>query len=234
MYNIIADLHTHTLASTHAYSTVQEMAVSAHEKGLLALALTDHARTMPGAPGPWFFTAMRELPLLYKGVLLLAGMEANVLDFSGALDIIDEERRRVELWMNVAHDPDVHVIGHSGSPEYRYDYETVIPEFGRCHKLVEINSHSFEARPANIPNCREIALCCKKHGVPIIVSSDAHFETSVKDHAAALEMLAEIEFPEELILNADKGRLLDYLRRHTNILRNRKNADAILRSMENA
>lgn len=258
MYNIIADLHTHTLASTHAYSTVQEMAVSAHEKGLFALALTDHARTMPGAPGPWFFTAMRELPLLYKGVLLLAGMEANVLDFSGALDIIDEERRRVDwvvasihniglkglknptvekctkLWMNVAHDPDVHVIGHSGSPEYRYDYETVIPEFGRCHKLVEINSHSFEARPANIPNCREIALCCKKHGVPIIVSSDAHFETSVKDHAAALEMLAEIEFPEELILNADKGRLLDYLRRHTNILRNRKNADAILRSMENA
>ena len=70
MYNIIADLHTHTLASTHAYSTVQEMAVSAHEKGLLALALTDHARTMPGAPGPWFFTAMRELPLLYKGVPL--------------------------------------------------------------------------------------------------------------------------------------------------------------------
>ena len=70
--------------------------------------------------------------------------------------------------------------------------------------------------------------------MPIIVSSDAHFETSVKDHAAALEMLAEIEFPEELILNADKGRLLDYLRRHTNIPRNRKNADAILRSMENA
>ena len=109
MYNIIADLHTHTLASTHAYSTVQEMAVSAHEKGLFALALTDHARTMPGAPGPWFFTAMRELPLLYKGVLLLAGMEANVLDFSGALDIIDEERRRVD-WVVAS----IHNIGLKG------------------------------------------------------------------------------------------------------------------------
>ena len=83
MYNIIADLHTHTLASTHAYSTVQEMAVSAHEKGLFALALTDHARTMPGAPGPWFFTAMRELPLLYKGVLLLAADRFAPADWDG-------------------------------------------------------------------------------------------------------------------------------------------------------
>ena len=118
-------------------------------------------------------------------------MKKNVLDFSGALDIIDEERRRMDwvvasihniglkglenptaekctqLWLNIAHDPVVNVIGHSGSPEYRYDYDTVIPEFGRCHKLVEINAHSFEARPANIPCCREIALCCKKYGVPI-------------------------------------------------------------------
>lgn len=258
MYNIIADLHTHTIASTHAYSTIQEMADSAREKGLCALAVTDHARTMPGAPGPWFFTSLRELPLLYRGVLLIAGMEANVLDLKGTLDINDDERNKLdwvvasihnlgleglknptvekctELWMNIAHDPNVHVIGHSGSPEFKYDYETVIPEFGRCHKLVEINSHSFEVRPPYVPNCREIALCCKKHGVPIIVSSDAHFETGVKDHAAALRMLAEIDFPEELIVNADKARLIAHLRQHTNILRNRKNADEILRSMENA
>ena len=53
MYNIIADLHTHSLASTHAYSTIREMVDSAAEKGLKAIAITDHARTMPGAPGPW-------------------------------------------------------------------------------------------------------------------------------------------------------------------------------------
>lgn len=258
MLHTIADLHTHTLASTHAYSTAREMAESAREKGLCVIALTDHARTMPGSPGPWFFSALREMPALYRGVVLLAGMETNIIDLDGTLDIDDRERETLDwvvasihdlglpglqnptvekctaLYMNVAHDPAVNVIGHSGSPKFRYDYETVIPEFGRCGKLVEINSHSFDVRQSSIPNCREIALCCKKHGVPVLVSSDAHNETQVHDHRAALEMLEEIDFPEELIVNASRERLFDYIRSHTNFLKNRRDGEAALRSMENA
>ena len=52
---LIADLHTHTIASTHAYATVTEMACEASKLGLFAIAITDHARTMPGAPGPYYF-----------------------------------------------------------------------------------------------------------------------------------------------------------------------------------
>ena len=81
------------------------------------------------------------------------------------------------LWSQVAKNPRVNVIGHSGDPLFAYDYEKVIPLFGENHKLVEINNHSFEARKENIANCKKIALCCKRHGVPIVVDSDAHFET---------------------------------------------------------
>lgn len=259
MYNIIADLHTHSLASNHAYSTVLEMTNSAKEKGLKAIAITDHTRAMPGSVFPWHFTSLRDMPLLYHDVLFLAGMEANVSDFEGGLDVTPLECSKMDwivasiheglrleglkdptvekctqLWLNIAKNPDVCVIGHSGSAEYKYDYETVIPEFGRQHKLVEINSHSFEVRKGNIPNCREIALCCKKHGVPIIVSSDAHNESEVKNHVDALQMLEEIDFPEELIVNADLDRLLDYLCKYTKVLSNRKNAEDIIRSFRNA
>ena len=40
---ILLDTHTHTLASTHAYSTVLEMAKYASEAGMEAIAITDHA-----------------------------------------------------------------------------------------------------------------------------------------------------------------------------------------------
>lgn len=52
---VIADTHTHTIASTHAYSTVQEMVKAASEKGLYAIALTDHAYAMPGLAGEMVF-----------------------------------------------------------------------------------------------------------------------------------------------------------------------------------
>ena len=50
---LIADTHTHTTASTHAYSTLQEMVHAAAEKGLFAIGITDHGYSMPGGPGAW-------------------------------------------------------------------------------------------------------------------------------------------------------------------------------------
>lgn len=47
---VVADLHCHTVASTHAYSTVTELARAAAEQRLLAIACTDHGPGAPDAP----------------------------------------------------------------------------------------------------------------------------------------------------------------------------------------
>ena len=39
---LIADTHSHTLASGHAYSTIREMVRAAFEKGMEAFAITEH------------------------------------------------------------------------------------------------------------------------------------------------------------------------------------------------
>ena len=251
-YKIIGDMHTHSNASTHAYSTITELVKAAGEKGLEFLAVTDHSHTTFGRFCSEYFSCLHELPIDYRGVKLIVGVEANINNFKGELDIelcpepqamefnklnwviasVHEQpgsyfpeptvEKSTEMWLSIANNPRVNVIGHSGSPKFRYDLDAVIPEFGRNHKLVEINAHSFDSRESYIPNCRNIALACKKYGVPVIVNSDAHFEVNVGNHEKALKMLEEIDFPEELIINADRERLWNYIKEHTNTLATRK------------
>ena len=237
---IIADTHTHTIASTHAYSTLQEMVHAAAQKGLHAIAITDHGPAMPGAPqkGQWYFYNLHVVPDYLEGVRVLKGEETNVIDYEGNTDMeqvnletlewvvasmhqpcMPERAPTVEevtnAWLNIAHTPYVNVIGHSGSERYRYDYERVIPEFGRNGKLVELNDSSFYNRVRSIHNCKTIMELCKKHRVPIIVNSDAHFSMKVGSLDHSLELLKEIDFPEELVVNSSVERFNRYLEDHS-------------------
>ena len=47
-YETVMDLHTHTIASGHAYNTLREMAKAAADRGLEILGITEHAPMMPG------------------------------------------------------------------------------------------------------------------------------------------------------------------------------------------
>lgn len=84
----ISDLHTHTLASTHAYSTISENAFQAKERGILYLAMTDHGPAMEDAPHRWHFANLKAIPEFLCGVKILKGVEANILP-GGRLDLED-------------------------------------------------------------------------------------------------------------------------------------------------
>ena len=238
--NIIADTHMHTTASTHAYSTLQEMVHAAADKGLYAAAITDHGIDMPGAPGQWYFHNMKVVPHIFEGVLVLRGEEANVIDYDGNTDLEQEdlddldwviasihgicmpkEKPTVEAvtnaWLQVAKNPKINVIGHSGSAEFQYDYETVLKEFGRQGKLVELNESTFINRQKSVTNCVKIMQLCKKRSIPIIVNTDSHFSTLVGCFENSLKLLKELDFPEELVVNSDVVRFQTYLKQYTHV-----------------
>ncbi len=81
------DLHTHTLASGHAYSTLMENIEAASERGLAAMGFSEHAPTMSGAPDPMYFMNFKIIPDTIMGVRIYRGIEANILDFNGAVDV---------------------------------------------------------------------------------------------------------------------------------------------------
>lgn len=221
-YTVKTDLHTHTIASDHAYSTIEENIRYASEIGMEAIAITDHAIAMDDAPMRWHFSSLRSLPKYVDGVRLLSGSEVNIIDINGAVDLEPNELRSLDIvvasiheccyadcgkddhtsaYLGVLENPGVDILGHSGNPRCRYDIEKVVTRAKELHKLIEINAHSFDCRSDSIPICHEIALACKKIGCGICVDSDAHFSRCIGQFDKAFEMLAELDFPEELIMN---------------------------------
>jgi putative hydrolase len=238
-YEIAADLHCHTVASAHAYSTVAELAAAAHAKGLKAIAVTDHGPALQDGAPLVHFTNLRILPHEINGVRVLQGAEANVVDFAGNLDLNQVCFDRLEwiiasfhedviapgtaeqhthAYEKLAENPYIDVIGHSGTECFPYDYERLIPIFGEKKKLVEINNHTFLVRSDSQKNCRRIALLCKQYGVPVVVSTDAHFAGEVGEVSQAMQMLHEIDFPSELIVNRNMDALLRRLSERKNAL----------------
>lgn len=236
--DFIADLHTHTLVSNHAYNTVTEMVTQAKKLGLYAMAVTDHGVAMPDAPHLWYFYNIHSLPDIVDGVWLLKGTEANVMDVDGTLDFSDDLLKRFDLdwiivsihsdtlapkldfdsatklWFNVAENPYVDMIGHSESRFHEYDYDAVTKVFAKNNKVVEMNGNSANCRPGNEENMRRLALACKKNGTKIAVNSDAHSIYSLADVDTVTPMLKEIKFPRELIVNATKENLIAELKLH--------------------
>ena len=47
MKKVLLDAHTHTVASGHAYSSLQEMAKAAADMGLEVLGITEHGPSVP-------------------------------------------------------------------------------------------------------------------------------------------------------------------------------------------
>lgn len=65
------DLHMHTVASTHAYSTLHDYIAEAKLKNIKLFAITDHGPDMADAPHYWHFMNMRVWPRLVDGVGIL-------------------------------------------------------------------------------------------------------------------------------------------------------------------
>ena len=91
------DVHTHPIASGHAFSTLQEMAQAAADKGLKVLGITEHSPGVPGTCHPIYFRNLHVVPRRMYGVELLLGAEINILDGKGNLDLDEDYMKMLDI-----------------------------------------------------------------------------------------------------------------------------------------
>ena len=232
---LIADLHMHTLFSSHAFNTVTEMIGQAQKIGLKAIAITDHGPLMPDSGHEWHFMNKGQLPKKLDDLIIMYGAEVNVVNVNGDLDIGDYYLKDLDwvvasihkeiipklsyedatqLWLNIAKNPYVDMIGHCEQVQHFFDYEKVVQEFAKNNKVVELNVNSAVCRPSGQQNMIELAKVCKKYRCKVAVNSDAHSIYKIGTTGNVLDMLESIDFPEDLVVNANYENLIKELKIH--------------------
>lgn len=232
---ILLDVHTHTLASGHAYSSLQEMVQAATEKNLQILGITEHGPAIEGTCPLLYFRNNHVVPRQFGSLRLLMGCEMNILDTNGTLDMPTDYMRYLDVriagihaqcWrggtreentqamLNVVRNPYVHIISHPGDGSAELLFEPIVLAAKECHTLLEINNHTLSpARNKTMarPNNLEILRLCKRYEVPIILGSDAHISYQIADYSRLWPLLQETEFPEQLVMNHQPERFCEYL-----------------------
>ena len=169
----LADLHTHSVASGHAFSTISELAAAAEARGLELIAVCDHGPGLPGAPHEWYFGNLKAVPSRLGDVWVLKGVEANLMapdhprnvhgtgidldDYRlSVLDIVAiglhpecgwdgaSERDITDSLVAATANPLVDMVTHAGNHEYPVDVEAVVAAAVRHGVIVEINNASYD------------------------------------------------------------------------------------------
>jgi len=230
---ILVDLHTHTVASGHAYSTISENAAAAARRGIELLGMTDHGPSMPGAPHLYHFSNLAVLPSELSGVRILRGVEANITNDEGELDIPIGLLAKLDLvlvglhpicypggksplattaYLKAMENPYIDIMVHPGRPDFDLDLEQVASVSTRLGIAVEINNSSLAPeKKGSWDNCRRFAHYAKSYGGWVSLGSDAHFWDRVGEFRYALELVREAGIPESQILNTSSSKVHAYL-----------------------
>ena len=229
------DVHTHTIASGHAYGTITEMAKAASEKGLKILGITEHTTGIPGTCDEFYFGNMGVVPRNMFGIELMLGAEINILDYKGTLGLNERYFRHLDVRIagihnmcyeygtmaentqaiiNTIKNPVIDIISHPDDGNCPLDYDEVVRAAKEYHVLLEINNNSLRSssRKNTFENSVKILELCRKLNIPVLVSSDAHYMTDIANFGNVEKVLDSVEFPEELVINSSADKFRDFIR----------------------
>lgn len=233
-YDIKLDLHVHSISSGHAYSTIEECARWAAEKGLEGFAVTDHGPAIPGSGNVYHFWNLKVLPRRWHGVWVLRSAEVNIMDTEGRLDLPDRVLQSLDLVHAGLHPytgyegesveentaatlaalshPLVDIIAHPDNPNFPVDMEKVVEAAVREGKALEVNNSSFVyTRIGSEENCLEMARMLRDRDGLVAVGSDAHVATFAGEFSRAVEILREADIAIQSVINYSIERLAGFL-----------------------
>lgn len=227
----LVDLHTHTVASDHAYSTVNDYVMQADKSGIAMFAVTDHGPDLEDAPHKWHFGNLHVIPHVVDNIAILRGIEANIRA-DGTLDLDDvylnrldivlagfhpnidklDEAEYTRLMVKVIESGKVDIVSHIGNPRYPVDYKTILECAKANNVAIELNSSSgINTRKGSHDNCVKVAKLAKEIGNTISLGSDAHVCYFLGNFKETDKVIEESGLGYDHIINTSPMKVLDFL-----------------------
>ncbi|MBO4400500.1 MAG: PHP domain-containing protein [Selenomonadaceae bacterium] len=241
---ILADMHTHTIFSLHAHSTVLENIQAAKSRGLKFLAVTDHfyqdgsslnqknevtrirhlEETVNLGGEPYVFAGAefnigQEIHKRHQLELLRwrpIGLHAWFIDrknltLEHLLELFDEATGWHNAFVHIERELDKldnHRHGKALDSEVKNFFAEMVALAKAKNIWLEVNESSIRRNSGGDGDrLRYWIKLARDNGNKIYLGSDAHFAGRVGDFKFSLELLNEVDYPKNLILNCDYDQL---------------------------
>lgn len=234
-----ADFHIHSVHSGHGYGTIYDILKNAASKRMRLIAITDHGPLMEGSAPEVHFKMGIRAPKEYRGVKLLWGCEANIIDKNGTIDLSEKTIEKLDILLVGLHMGTpykdlgkmgntealircfnrypVHIFSHPGTIYFDYDLERVFQE--ACNKdiLLEINLSSLVRlsqghQRESLGLYQKMVEIARKNKKKIIVNSDAHFLDEIGNDTILKDYMGKLKLDKSCIINNYPEELIRFVK----------------------
>jgi putative hydrolase len=217
---IPVDFHVHSIFSLCGLHTVLELLARARELGMQGFAVTDHGPVIGGRLTSVFFERFVSPD---PDVKILKGIECNLLDRNGAIDLPVEYLRFLDIVLCGIHpkfeqglepaqytefmiaalrrNPVIDIVTHPNDATYPVDYGVLAKAAAATGVALELNNSKILYPRSTPAEALALLAACKKQQCRIAVNSDTHAIHELGDDSAVAPLLRQAAFPEELIVN---------------------------------
>jgi len=168
-------------------------------------------------------------------VRIYRGIEANIIDENGTIDIKEDDikwgeldiiivamhprcgydsqgkEKNTEVLLKALNNPYINIIAHPGNPKYLVNIPEVVAAAKKAKVLIEINNSSSLSRPGSEELCFEIAKEVKKQDWMVSLGTDSHISTMLGNFDNALKLIAKAGLTEDNIVNTSFEKIEKYL-----------------------
>lgn len=216
------DLHIHSSDSSCGQHTPLEVMTLCRERGMEAIAITDHGPAITTCMTRGTFFDDRRFPTEFDGLRIFKGMESNIMA-GGKTDVIPVLLPKIDVLAAGMHagvlgpddieantravieviegDVTVDMITHPDQKAYAMDVESIARAAAGRGVALEINNSGLVLDKTDVDQLRRMIEAGQKHGALFALNSDGHTWVEFGHDEAARKFLDDMGSPKIDILN---------------------------------